>query len=136
MCIQSKIHTIKIQNRTMSAKLTIIFFILICFEIGILLVLLPWLSYPSWNENYLLFLLADKLHLSGLSRLMTSGYARGAVTGLGLLNLWIGIVEIINFKKTVQFFQTELQGKELDATPLGAVVIPDNRPAETSTQSE
>lgn len=120
----------------MSAKLTILFFILICFEIGLLLTILPWLSYPPWSENYLLFLLAEKFNLTGVSRLMTSGYVRGAVSGLGLLNLWIGIVEIINFKKTVQFFQVELQGKELDSTPHTAVVIPDNRPAETSSHGE
>jgi hypothetical protein len=120
----------------MSAKLTILFFILICFEIGLLLTILPWLSYPPWGENYLLFLLAEKFHLAGVSRLMTSGYVRGAVSGLGLLNLWIGIVEIINFKKTVQFFQVELQGKELDSTPHTAVVVPDNRPAETSPNGE
>jgi hypothetical protein len=120
----------------MSAKLTILFFILICFEIGLLLTILPWLSYPPWHENYLLFLLADKLHLTGLSRLMTSGYVRGAVTGLGLLNLWIGILEIINFKKTVQFFQVELQGKELDPTAIPAVVVSDNRQAETSSSGE
>jgi hypothetical protein len=120
----------------MSAKLTILFFILICFEIGALLTILPWLSYPSWNENHLLFILADKLHLAGLSRLMTSGYVRGAVTGLGLLNLWIGIVEIINFNKTVRFFQTELQGKEIEATANGAAVILDNREAETPSTTE
>jgi hypothetical protein len=120
----------------MSAKLTILFFILICFEIGLLLTILPWLSYPPWHENYLLFLLADKLHLTGLSRLMTSGYVRGAVTGLGLLNLWIGILEIINFKKTVQFFQVELQGKELEPTAIPAVVVSDNRQAETSSSGE
>jgi hypothetical protein len=120
----------------MSAKLTIIFFILICFEIGALLAILPWLSYPSWNENYLLFLLADKLHLAGLSRLMTSGYVRGAVTGLGLLNIWIGIIEIANFNKTVQFFQSELQGKELEPTVYAPLVIPDNRPADHPSRHE
>jgi hypothetical protein len=130
----------KIQNRQskiiMSAKLTIIFFILICFEIGALLAILPWLSYPSWSENYLLFLLADKLHLSGLSRLMTSGYVRGAVTGLGLLNMWIGVIEIVNFNKTVQFFQTELQGKELEPTIYAPIGIPDNRPPENPSPNE
>src|ERR1051325_9781711 len=120
----------------MSVKLTIIFFILICFEIGALLVVLPWLSYPSWNENYLLFLLADRLHLSGLSRLMTTGYMRGAVTGLGLLNIWIGIIEIVNFNKTVHFFQTELQGKELEPTTYATIAIPDNRPAENPSHNE
>jgi hypothetical protein len=122
--------------KTMSAKLTILFFILICFEIGLLLTILPWLSYPPWHENYLLFLLADKFHLTGLSRLMTSGYVRGAVTGLGLLNLWIGIVEIVNFRRTVQFFQVELQGKELDSTAIPAVIVSDNRSTETSSSGE
>src|SRR5829696_5874651 len=106
----------------MSAKLTIIFFILICFEIGALLVILPWMPYPPWGENYLVFLLADKLHLTGLSRLMGSGYMRGAVSGLGLVNIWIGVVEIINFNKTVHFFQTENQEKVFEPTPLNPVV--------------
>ncbi|MBI3651487.1 MAG: hypothetical protein HY231_10755 [Acidobacteria bacterium] len=120
----------------MSAKLTILFFILICFEIGILLTVLPWLSYPSWNENYLLFLLADKLHLAGLSRMLTSGYARGAVTGLGLLNLWIGILEIANFNKTVRFFQTELQGKELEPAAYPTPAVSDHRPPENLAPKE
>lgn len=124
----------------MSAKLTIIFFILICLEIGALLVILPWLPYPPWGENYLAFLLADKLHLTGLSRLMSSGYMRGAVTGLGLVNIWIAVVEIINFKKTVQFFQSELRENELEPKPLTPIFapgdLPDNRPAGDSTRQE
>jgi len=95
----------------MSSKITIIFFILICFEIGLLLVVLPWLSYPSWNENHLLLLVAEKLHFSSLVRFVTSGYVRGAVTGLGLLNIWIGILEIINFRKTVQYFGSESEAQ-------------------------
>ena len=113
----------------MSVKFTIIFFILICFEIGTLLAVLPWLDYPPWGENYLVFLLADKLHLTGLSRLMSSGYMRGAITGLGLVNIWIGIVEIINFKKTVRFYQTEMQDKDFEPTALNPIVLPDHRPA-------
>lgn len=97
----------------MSAKITIIFFILICFEIGILLVVLPWLSYPSWNENHLLLLVAEKLHFTGLVRFITSGYVRGAVTGLGLLNIWIGINEIIHFRKTIKYFESESDGQAL-----------------------
>jgi hypothetical protein len=98
----------------MSAKLTIIFFILICFEIGFLLIILPWLDSPPWNENYLLLLAIDKLNWPGLGRIMTSGYTRGAVTGLGLLNITLGVREIISFRKTVRAFQSEWQGKELD----------------------
>lgn len=115
----------------MSVKLTIVFFILICFEIGILLVILPWVPSPSWNENYLLVLAADKMHWPGLAIAMKSGYARGAVTGLGLLNITLGIWEIIYFRKTARAFQMEWQSDESNTKPLDALDtadIRDNRP--------
>ncbi len=118
----------------MSVKLTIVFFILICFEIGILLVILPWVPSPSWNENYLLVLAADKMHWPWLAIAMKSGYARGAVTGLGLLNITLGIWEIIYFRKTARAFQMEWQSDESNTKPLDApdalkaIDIRDNRP--------
>ena|SRR5712692_8088071 len=112
----------------MSVKLTIVFFILICFEIGILLVILPWVPSPAWNENYLLVLAADKVHWPWLALAMKSGYARGAVTGLGLLNILLGVWEIINFKKTARAFQMEWQGEEIDSRSLDPAGIRDNRP--------
>jgi hypothetical protein len=115
----------------MSAKLTIIFFILICFEIGVLLIILPWVPNPSWSENYLLVLAADHLHWPSLAMAIKSGYARGAVTGLGILNIMLGVWEIINFKKTARAFQIEWQGEEVDPKSLEAAHIPDNRPLET-----
>jgi hypothetical protein len=111
----------------MSVKLTIVFFILICFEIGILLVILPWVPSPSWNENYLLVVAADKMHWPWLALVMKSGYARGAVTGLGLLNILLGVWEIINFKNTARAFQTEWQSEETTSRPLVPTDIPDNR---------
>jgi hypothetical protein len=110
----------------MSAKLTIVFFILICFEIGVLLVILPWVPTPSWNENYLMVLAADKAHWPWLALAMKSGYVRGAVTGLGLLNILLGIWEIINFKKTALAFQTEWQGAETTSGSHQASGVPDN----------
>ena len=120
----------------MSAKLTIIFFILICFEIGLLLVVLPWLNYPPWDENYLLFLVMEKLQWPWLGRFMTSGYMRGAVTGLGLLNILLGVWEIINFNKTVRTFQMKWQGGEIDSEPFDPSSLPDNRPADASAHRE
>jgi hypothetical protein len=111
----------------MSVKLTIAFFILICFEIGFLLIVLPWIPWPPWNENYLLVLAADKMHWPWLALAMKSGYARGAVTGLGLLNILMGVWEIINFKKTARAFQTEWQGEETISRPLDAAGIRDHR---------
>ncbi|HWN97922.1 MAG TPA: hypothetical protein VNS63_01475 [Blastocatellia bacterium] len=110
----------------MSAKLTIVFFILICFEIGVLLVILPWVPSPSWNENYLLALAVDKIHWPWLALAIKSGYVRGAVTGLGLLNILLGLWEIVNFKKTALAFQTEWQGAETTAGSTRAASLPDN----------
>jgi hypothetical protein len=99
----------------MSARLTIVFFILICFEIGFLLIVLPWLSFPSWTENYLLVLAVERLDWHWLGRFLTSGYVRGAVSGLGVVNVLIGIREIVDFKKTLRRFEVDVQGKALAA---------------------
>jgi len=112
----------------MSVKLTIIFFILICFEIGILLVILPWVPSPSWNENYLLVLAADKMHWPWLALAMKSGYARGAVSGLGVLNIMLGVWEIVNFKRTSRAFQAEWELEETNSKLLAANRLSDNRP--------
>ena len=84
----------------MSARLTIILFILVCFEIGLLLVFLPW--HRSWQENNIHFLLTDSLNAPGLRQLVLSGYVRGAVSGLGLVNIVIGVREIVNFRSSVR----------------------------------
>jgi hypothetical protein len=120
----------------MSVKLTIIFFILICFEIGILLVILPWVPSPSWSENYLLVLAAEKIHWPWLALAMKSGYARGAVTGLGVLNILLGVWEIINFKKTARAFQTEWQSEETYSRSPHAAGIRDNRPPVAATSDD
>jgi hypothetical protein len=86
--------------RSMSAKLTLVLFILVCFEIGFLLVFLPW--HRSWQENNFLYLVADTLGAPGLRLAILSGWVRGAVTGLGLLNILIGIREIVHFPESVR----------------------------------
>ena len=120
----------------MSVKLTIVFFILICFEIGILLVILPWIPSPSWNENYLLVLVADKVHWPWLALAMRSGYARGAVTGLGVLNIMLGVWEIINFKKTAHTFQKEWDIENAESRTINTFHISDNRPQVGAVRSE
>jgi len=111
----------------MSAKLTIVFFILICFEIGFLLVVLPWVPFPSWNENYLLVFASDKMHWPWLASAIKSGFARGAVTGLGFLNLLLGVWEIKNFKKTARTFQVEWHGEQTADLAIPSPGVRDNR---------
>jgi hypothetical protein len=96
----------------MSAKLSAIFYILLCLEIGIALTLLPWipqgflgLPLSDWGNNYFLLYAARKTGFHGLQTVIASGWVRGAVTGVGVLNLGIAFWEIFHFKQTVRALQ-------------------------------
>jgi hypothetical protein len=94
----------------MSAKLSVIFYIILCLEIGIVLTLLPWvpqgtLGLSDWGNNYFLLYAARKTGLYGLQTVVASGWIRGAVTGIGLLNVGIAFWEIFHFKQTVRALQ-------------------------------
>jgi hypothetical protein len=101
----------------MSAKLSVIFYIILCLEIGIVLTLLPWipqgtLGLSDWGNNYFLLYAARKTGFYGLQTVVASGWMRGAVTGVGLLNIGIAFWEIFHFRQTVHTLQesTELSG--------------------------
>jgi hypothetical protein len=90
----------------MSAKLSVIFYIILCIEIGIFLTVLPWWpqgmwGISDWGNNYFLLYAARKTGIQGLQSVVASGWVRGAVSGVGILNLGIAFWEIFNFKRTV-----------------------------------
>ncbi|HKP45351.1 MAG TPA: hypothetical protein VJT50_02020, partial [Pyrinomonadaceae bacterium] len=94
----------------MSAKLSVIFYIILCMEIGIVLALLPWipqgtLGLSDWGNNYFLLYAARKTGFYGLQTVVASGWVRGAVTGLGALNLAMAFWEIFHFKQSVAALQ-------------------------------
>ena len=55
--------------------------ILLCFEIGAILVYLPWSGF--WERNYFLH------RYPGLVPVLQNNFVRGAVTGLGILDIII-----------------------------------------------
>lgn len=55
-------------------------------EVGLLLVLVPWS--PFWERNY--FLTA----FPALQEIVRNNYLRGAVSGLGVVNLLMGFKEL------------------------------------------
>ena len=94
----------------MSAKLSVIFYIILCLEIGIVLTLLPWvpqgtLGLSDWGNNYFLLYAARKTGLQVIQTVVASGWMRGAVTGVGLLNIGIAFWEIFHFRQTVRALQ-------------------------------
>ncbi len=84
----------------MTAKLTVIMYILISFEVGILLLILPW-SVQFWEENFFLYVLSERLGAPWLPEVVASGWVRGAVAGLGLFNVILGIRETFHFRQRV-----------------------------------
>jgi hypothetical protein len=85
---------------SMTAKLTVIMYILISFEVGILLLILPW-SVQFWEENFFLYVLSERLGAPWLPEVVASGWVRGAVAGLGLFNVILGIRETFHFRQRV-----------------------------------
>lgn len=83
----------------MSAKITVIVYIVISFEIGILLLFLPWS--PWWHDNFFLYFITGKLHAPWVGTFLTHKAVRGAVTGIGILNILAGLYEIFKFRESV-----------------------------------
>ena len=124
----------------MSAKVTVIVYILICFEVGVLLAILPWTSY--WDDNFFLIFLTGRLHSTSLAAFLQSGYVRVSVTVLGLLNFFAGLRDIIKFRESVYALAS------LDVPPAAAaepvaveptvnpsITLPDHRPPSVPPQS-
>ncbi|MGH9393100.1 MAG: hypothetical protein ACRD1E_02945 [Terriglobales bacterium] len=63
-------------------------------EVGLLLLILPWTA--LWTRSP--WLLAWHPNHPALVQTLLSGYLRGAVSGLGLLNLWNAASEIAPFR--------------------------------------
>jgi hypothetical protein len=86
-------------------RITVILFILLFFMAGVLLILLPWMNIGvvgDWGDNYLLAVVSEKTGLPIIRQAVASGWVRGAITGLGVLNLFLAFWEIANFKRSVQ----------------------------------
>jgi hypothetical protein len=99
----------------MVEKLTVIFFIILCLLLGFYLTLLPWVSFGvigDWGDNYLLAFISDKAGLPVLRQAVASTWFRGAVTGLGVVNLLIAFWEIGHFQQSVSMLRGQTDGKE------------------------
>ncbi|HMQ02424.1 MAG TPA: hypothetical protein PKD26_00720 [Pyrinomonadaceae bacterium] len=96
----------------MVERLTVIFFIILCLILGFYLILSPWDTlFGNWSENYLLALLTEGVGLPLLHSTVTSNWFRGAVTGLGVLNIVIAFWEIAHFEKSVKLLRENESGR-------------------------
>lgn len=73
-------------------RLWLVVFVLFCLEVGSALVVLPWLR--LWTENSLL------AGFPQLQEFMKLNFVRGVVSGLGLVDIGMGIAEAIRYRET------------------------------------
>ena len=114
----------------MSARLTVIFYIILCLEAGIVLTFLPWVhpfGLSDWGDNFFLVYTAQKTGLYGLQQTVASGWVRGAVTAVGLLNIAIAFWEIAHFSSAVRAIEGKNEIKQ-NAVPAqqNAAHLPDH----------
>ena len=96
----------------MVERLTVIFFILLCLLLGLYLILAPWDAlFGPWGENALLVFVADKAGAPLIQKTVASTWFRGAVTGLGVLNLLIAAWEAFHFKQSVKMLESGGESK-------------------------
>ena len=81
-------------------------------EIGVLLIVVPWTSF--WDQN--VFIESSSL----FQRMFNNHFVRGAVSGLGVINLGVAVLEIVSLlrntkllnriHRSILFCNTDKQG--------------------------
>ena len=72
-------------------KMSAVLFITFCLEIGFFLLVFPWTE--QWENNYFSSFIPE------WHRWWDNMYVRGAVSGLGAVNLYISVIELFRLKR-------------------------------------
>jgi hypothetical protein len=72
-------------------RLSLIVLVLFCVYIGAIVAVLPWMP-RYWEQNG--WLLAHP----ALRAVLREGWVRGMVSGVGLLDIWIGVSEAVHYR--------------------------------------
>ena len=75
-------------------RLLAVAFILFCFEIGLFLFFVPWSA--LWEHNVLL------TYSASLRGFLLNNFVRGAVSGLGVVDVALGLFELAVFWKSLK----------------------------------
>jgi len=72
-------------------KMSAVLFITFCLEIGFFLLVFPWTE--AWENNYFSSFIPE------WHRWWDNMYLRGAVSGIGVVNLYISFIEMFRLKR-------------------------------------
>lgn len=70
-------------------RLFAVVYVLFCMVLGMILITMPWKS--DWFDTGLIS------RWPALQALLQHGFVRGAVTGLGLIDIWLGVMEAVSY---------------------------------------
>jgi hypothetical protein len=73
-----------------SARLALVIEVMVWIELGMILVFVPWKR--AWTDNSFV------LNYPQLREFLGMNFVRGAVTGIGLLDLWMAISRAVYYK--------------------------------------
>jgi len=72
-------------------RLSLFVLVLFCVYLGVLVMVLPWWT-RIWDQN--MFIQARPR----LAAVLYNGAVRGMISGLGLLDIWIGVSEAVHYR--------------------------------------
>ena len=80
------------ERRASTGRFWQIILILLALETGLFLTLMPWSS--VWDDQLV------SGYFSVFRPILGNHFLRGALSGLGLINLWVGIVEAMQWTRS------------------------------------
>ena len=77
-------------------RVMLFIFVAFAVEVGMFLVVVPWYdSGRLWSENSLL------LRFPMFRAFLAQDFIRGLVSGIGLIDIWVGIWEAVHYKESI-----------------------------------
>ena len=70
-------------------KVGAVLFITLCLDVGLFLLIFPW---TDWWDNFVAFARPLRIYLDTM-------YVRGAISGLGVVNLFISLGEVFRLRR-------------------------------------
>ncbi len=102
----------------------LVLYVIVCIEVGVFLTLVPWSG--IWERNYFLEL------YPALRPILLAPAVRGAVAGLGAANIFMGLKEVLNLRRTSI---TEKDSRAAAGDPGGASGVDDEIGSESGREA-
>ena len=79
-------------------RLLAILYVVLCFDMGVFLFILPWVG--LWGKNYFVH------HYPLVEGVARNYVVRGAVSGIGLADIWLAVYELWRLRRELGLIQT------------------------------